>query len=275
MQHQDWERDSRQKPLRAHRDDALSVNDWLRQQQRPKPSAFWRFANVLGVLGVLALAAYLLVEHNGLNQMLQRQTQGLLDPTASTNAPAANIPTSAPATRIPQQLEPLAPDNLTYAPLPSGQPLANCIKPGNLIDSSVVNCRYGELPRATESAPSQGMVSAEYLAQYQADKANGNSAASRQSADRDSTQEWIRKWDGNGQYLAQWQSINNRIDSSSVCSNHKRGSIDYRGCRKAAKVHFREQCRAWELRSERDGEDTSKRMEQRYCSAANGFSPMG
>jgi hypothetical protein len=40
-------------------------------------------------------------------------------------------------------------------------------------------------------------------------------------------------------------------------------------------VHFREQCRAWELRSERDGEDFSKRMEQRYCSAANGFSPMG
>jgi hypothetical protein len=275
MKHQDWERDSQQQPLRATRDEALSVNDWLRQQQRPKRSAFWRLANVLGVLGVLALAVYLLAEHNGLNQMLQRQTQGLLNPTTSTNTPVANIPTSAPAPRIPQQLEPLVPDNLTYAPSPSGQPLANCIKPGNVIDSSVVNCRYGELPRAAESAPSQGMVSAEYLAQYQADKANGSRGADRQSADSEQTQEWIHKWDGNGQYLAQWQSINNRIDNSSVCSNHQRGSIDYRGCRKAAKVHFREQCRAWELRREQDREDFSKRMEQRYCSAANGFSPMG
>jgi len=271
MQHQDWERDSQQQPLRANRDDALSVNDWLRQQQRPKHSAFWRFANVLGVLGVLALAVYLLAEHNGFNQLLQRQTQGLLNPAATANVAAPSMPTA----RIPQQLEPRVPNNLTSAPISSSRPLADCIKPGNVIDSSVINCRYGELPRAAESAPSQGMVSAEYLAQYQADKANGNSAPAQQRATRELTQEWIRKWDGNGQYLAQWQSINNRIDSGSVCSNHQRGSIDYRGCRKAAKVYFRDQCRAWELRWERGREEHSKQMEQRYCSAANGFSPMG
>lgn len=275
MKHQDWERDSQQQPLRANRDEALSVNDWLRQQQRPKRSAFRRLANVLGVLAVLALAVYLLADNNALNQLLQRQAQSLLNPTATGSEPVANIPSSAPATRIPQQLQPPAPDILTYAQPPSGQPLANCIKPGNLIDSSVVNCRYGELPRAAESTPSQGMVSAEYLAQYQADKANGNSSANEQSADSELTQTSIRAWDGSRDYSAQWQSINNRIDSSSVCSNLQRGSIDYRGCRKAAKAHFREQCRAWGLRRERDGEDFSKQMEQRYCSAANGFSPMG
>ncbi|MDO9320040.1 MAG: hypothetical protein Q7U01_00225 [Pseudomonas sp.] len=275
MKHQDWERDSQQQPLRANRDDALSVNDWLRQQQRPKRSAFRRFANVLGVLSVLALAVYLLAENNGFNQLLQRQTQSLLNPVATANTPAPSMPLNVPAARIPQQLELRVPDNLTSAPMPSSQPLADCIKPGNVIDSSVVNCRYGELPRATESAPSQGMVSAEYLAQYQADKANGNSTTGRQSADSELTQAPIPKWDGNGQYLAQWQSINNRIDSSSVCSNHQRGSIDYRGCRKAAKVYFREQCRAWELRWERGREEHSTQMEQRYCSAANGFSPMG
>jgi hypothetical protein len=273
MKHQDWERDSQQQPLRANRDEALSVNDWLRQQQRPKRSAFWRLANVLGVLGVLALAVYLLADNNGFNQLLHSQAQRPDQPSASASAQnAAN--THALQTNS-EHLPSPRPDNLTSAPMPRNQTLANCIKPGNLIDSSVVNCRYGELPRAAESAPSQGLVSAEYLAQYQADKANGSSAPTQQHASRELTQESIHKWDGNGQYLAQWQSINNRIDSSSVCSNHQRGSIDYRGCRKAAKVYFREQCRAWELRSEQDGEDFNKRMEQRYCSAANGFSPLG
>ncbi|MDO8698608.1 MAG: hypothetical protein Q7J74_16060 [Pseudomonas sp.] len=275
MQHQDWERDSQQQPLRANRDDALSVNDWLRQQQRPKRSAFWRFANVLGVLGVLALAVYLLAEHNGFNQLLHSQTQGLLNPTATTNAAAPNMPISAPAAPIPQQLETPIPNNLTSTPMPSSQALADCIKPGNVIDSSVVHCRYGELLRAAESAPSQGMVSAEYLAQYQADKANGSSTAGGQSGGNELTQESIRAWDGSRYYSAQWQSIDNRIDSRSVCSNHRRGSIDYRGCRKAAKVYFREQCRAWDLSWERNREEHSKQMEQRYCSAANGFSPMG
>jgi hypothetical protein len=274
MKHQDWERDSQQKPLRAHRDDALSVNDWLRQQQRPKPSAFWRFVKVLGVLAALAVAMYLLAETLGIKPLLLRETSGLLSPAATDN-PAAATDRREALTNHSAALTPAVASQPSSAPIARGQALANCIKPGNVIDSSVVNCRYGELPRAAESTASQGMVSAEYLAQYQADKANGSSGADRQSADSELTQTSIRAWDGSRYYSAQWQSINNRIDSSSVCSNHKRGSIDYRGCRKAAKVYFREQCRAWELRSERDGEDFSKRMEQRYCSAANGFSPMG
>ncbi|MDP3845900.1 MAG: hypothetical protein Q8R10_05685 [Pseudomonas sp.] len=242
MKHQDWERDGQQNPLRANRDDALSVNDWLRQRQRPKRSAFWRFANVLGVLGILALAAYLLAEHNGLNQLLHRQTQGLLNP---------------------------APPAIALKPIDLQQPIA----PQQ--PRQPANARPDQLPQNTEPTPRRGMVSAEYLAQYRADQANSNSAPARQNVERDSTLQRIPKWDGNGQYLAQWQSINNRIDSSSVCSNHKRGSIDYRGCRKAAKVYFREQCRAWKLSWERGREEHSKQMEQRYCSAANGFSPMG
>jgi hypothetical protein len=274
MKHQDWQRDSQQQPLRAHRDDALSVNDWLRQQQRPKPNAFWRFVRVLGVLAALAVALYLLAENYGVNSLLQRETSGLLSPAAPDN-PATTTDHREAQANHGAALTPAQASQPSTAPLTHGQPLANCIKPGNVIDNSVINCRYGERPRAAEPVPSQGMVSAEYLAQYQADKANGSSAPARQSATNELTEAWIRKWDGNGQYLAQWQSINNRIDSSSVCSNHKRGSLDYRGCRKAAKVYFREQCRAWELRWERDGENFSKRMEQRYCSAANGFSPMG
>ena len=119
------------------------------------------------------------------------------------------------------------------------------------------------------------MVSEQYLAQYKTKQTNRSNASTRPSANRDIDAQWIKGWDGGTTYLAEWHSLNNRIDSSSVCANQRRGSIDYRECRKAAKVHFREQCRAWEKRWAQDRLELSKQMEQRYCSAANGFSPMG
>jgi hypothetical protein len=246
MKHQDWERDSQQQPLRANRDDALSVNDWLRQQQRPKRSAFSRFMLVYGVLVICAFGLYLLSQHSGLANLISNNTQDLINPT----------PPAIALKPIDLQ-QPIAPQYTAQQPR---QP---------------ANAQSSQRQQYTEPAPRRGMVSAEYLAQYRADRANSNSAPTRQNVERDSTQQWIRKWGGGGEYLAQWQSVDNRIDSSSVCSNHRRGSIDYRGCRKAAKVYFREQCRAWELRWERGREEHSKQMEQRYCSAANGFSPMG
>lgn len=105
------------------------------------------------------------------------------------------------------------------------------------------------------------------------EKRTSNSNSARNSYEQDA--QWVRKWSGGGQYLAAWKVFNNRIDGASVCANHKRGSIDYRECRKGAKQFFKEQCRAWELRWESDREAWSKKMEQRYCSSGNGFSPMG
>lgn len=39
-----------------------------------------------------------------------------------------------------------------------------------------------------------------------------------------------------------YQLVNNRIDTSSICSNYATGSLLYRDCRKAAKQHFNDQC---------------------------------
>lgn len=69
---------------------------------------------------------------------------------------------------------------------------------------------------------------------------------------RERTAEWIKGWNGGTNYLAEWISVSNYIDSSSVCANHRRGSIDYRECRKAAKQHFHAQCRAWRVRYDND-----------------------
>lgn len=290
MKHQDWQRDSRDERsnansderLNADRDDApLSVRAWLRERQHARASPLRRFATVFGVLAVFAFSFYLLAEYSGLGDLLKTKTHGLLNPAAPAIAlPSIDLDTPTPRQiadpyRIPQHLDPIQPDTLTSAPIPDPQPLADCIKSANLIDENVVTCRYGALPRDQRPAPSSGMVSAQYLAQYQADQTNRGRAPARRSASREVDKVWIERWGGGGSYLAEWHALDNRIDSSSVCVNHRRGSIDYRECRKAAKVHFREQCRAWEKRWARDRQEWSKQMEQRYCSAATGFSPMG
>ncbi|HHM5138058.1 TPA: hypothetical protein ACRNAC_005981 [Pseudomonas aeruginosa] len=92
---------------------------------------------------------------------------------------------------------------------------------------------------------------------------------------RERTSKWIKSWNGGTNYLTEWLSVNNYIDSTSVCANHRRGSIDYRECRKAAKQHFHEQCRIWRARYDNDRKTNSDRMKTRYCSAARNFNPMG
>src|SRR3990167_6695171 len=92
---------------------------------------------------------------------------------------------------------------------------------------------------------------------------------------KEKTAIWIKSWNGGTRYLAEWVSVNNYIDGGSVCVNHRKGSIDYRECRKAAKQHYHEECRAWRARYDNDRQDHSERMRQRYCSASSSFSPMG
>ena len=98
-------------------------------------------------------------------------------------------------------------------------------------------------------------------------------ATTSRTVDYDS--HWVDKWSGGAQYFAKWTAINNYIDGTTVCANHKRGSIDYRECRKGAKQHFKEQCRVWDDRWENDRSPHSDRMKQRYCVAASSFNPMG
>ncbi|ENQ0963562.1 TPA: hypothetical protein ACXI8Y_001448 [Pseudomonas aeruginosa] len=94
-------------------------------------------------------------------------------------------------------------------------------------------------------------------------------------ANRERTSTWIKSWNGGTNYLAEWLSVNNYIDGHSVCANHRRGSIDYRECRKAAKQNFHEQCRIWRARYDNDRKVSSDRMKTRYCTAASSFNPMG
>lgn len=147
------------------------------------------------------------------------------------------------------------------SPRPAPRPLSDCLGNGTKIDEQVLRCRFGEVPRAKpEIAPTQGMVSADYLARYHATH-GGSATASRAVAHEVRS---IKSWDGRSAYLATWDVNGNDIDHSSVCNNYRPGSIDYRECRKGAKRWFKDQCR-----KNSDGAARS-----RYCSAASSFSPM-
>lgn len=153
------------------------------------------------------------------------------------------------------------------------QPLADCIKAGNLIDEAVVLCRDGERTRYEAAGAPQGMVSARYLAQYKADQASRPS--SRQPGSQELGRATVLQLDGQASYSAEWVVSSNRITSGSVCANYRQGSIDFRECRKGAKVYFKQKCRDWKQRWEIQREDSAKALQERYCSAGENFSPMG
>lgn len=123
----------------------------------------------------------------------------------------------------------------------------------------------------TPKAAPQGLVSQAYLERFRAERSRPR-VQSNPLQEQDS--QWIDSWDHRQRYLAHWSISDNAIDGSSVCDNQRRGSIEYRECRKGAKVFFREQCRGWARRAGSDGEPWSERMKARYCSADSAFSPL-
>lgn len=58
----------------------------------------------------------------------------------------------------------------------------------------------------------------------------------------------------------QWQTVNGWIEYHTVCQNERRGSLEYRDCRKAAKQYFVHRCR------------TEKR--KAFCAAENNYNPL-
>lgn len=155
---------------------------------------------------------------------------------------------------------------------PTTRPLLDCIKPDNLIDEAVVTCHYGQYPQVVVQGNGPGMVSAQYMARFKADRPAPHQTHTTNEGIEQAT---IWQWDGKRTYFAQWLVEANRIDDGSVCGNYRRGSIEYRECRKGAKVYFRDQCKEWGKRSDQNGAAVSRFAQERFCSAASTFNPMG
>ncbi|WP_191489374.1 hypothetical protein [Pseudomonas sp. FEN] len=134
-------------------------------------------------------------------------------------------------------------------------------------------------PQAPAAAPApapapkaQGLVSASYLAGYQAEL---NAPEARQTRPFEIATVNIREWDGRNRYQAKWRIFNNVIDNASVCGNFLANSTEHRECRKSAEVFFKEQCGEWGKRWDRDQDEKSKGMQVRYCTAMKTYSAEG
>ncbi|HGK9031594.1 hypothetical protein ACET4R_19805 [Pseudomonas aeruginosa] len=257
----------------------LDDREWMRRESserqregraRKRPRTFrW---NALHLFGGMVFLTALALAWPSLRSLVDRLSAPTL---IEDRIPIAEDPQDLPAPAPPEIAHrPTSPDAANR------RSLRDCLNGGNAIDENVIRCQNGsELPRAhapQKASGPQGMVSQEYLAQFQAER---DQRVARQGTTQNHTQErdsqWIKSWDGGSSYQAEWVVVNNVIDGGSVCRNQGWGSVEYRECRKGAKVHFREQCRAWTARAGRDRADWSYRMKERYCTAESSFSPMG
>lgn len=194
-------------------------------------------------------------------------------PAVEAQTPAIDSEPAAPSAATPSTLNrtsDLMPVAATQEQPATVQPLDNCMKNGNVIDESVLNCRFGQAPRPAQTEPAKGMVSADYMADF---KANAARSTARSSRPYSVATVSIREWDGRNRYRAQWRVYGNSIDGDSVCENFAARSLERRECRKAAQVNFKEECREWTKRAARNRDEESKNAEQRYCEVASTFSP--
>jgi hypothetical protein len=141
----------------------------------------------------------------------------------------------------------------------------------------IINAPTKAAPSRAEPAPAptpadvrpQGLVSAQYLAQFKAG-ANRPNAAARPYQIASVT---IREWDGPNRYVAKWRVQDNVIDQSSVCFNFPDDSIEHRECRRAAQQYFRTQCKDWTRRLEKARDQETRAARGQLCEVAQGFAP--
>ncbi|HHU4152816.1 TPA: hypothetical protein ACUB7F_006759 [Pseudomonas aeruginosa] len=232
--------------MKADKDDAPEYLKRKRSQSFGK----WSLAIALGLgLGLSGLAL-----HMAENQFLAKPQAGQPsyseNPTQTSNY---NIPESEPK----KTSEELFWENVNARNHQQSQPKQAVYNDSNYRPQKPTNIYTPPTTHRIVSAPQQTQ-------QRQVNRAS-----------RERTSKWIKSWNGGTNYLAEWLSVNNYIDGSSVCANHRRGSIDFRECRKAAKQYFHEQCRIWRARYENDRKVSSDRMKTRYCTATSSFNPMG
>ncbi|EOU9483924.1 hypothetical protein N1E22_29065 [Pseudomonas aeruginosa] len=177
----------------------LDDREWMRRESserqregitRKRRKAFrW---NALHLFGGMVLLTVLTLTWPYLRSFVDR---------LSTPAP---VEESIPIAEYPQDL-PAPPSEVAHrstAPEASNRrSLRDCLNGGNAIDENVIRCQNGgELPRVPapqNTSEPQGMVSQEYLAQFQAER---DQRIARQGSAQNHTQErdsqWIKSWGG-------------------------------------------------------------------------------
>ncbi|WP_040260214.1 hypothetical protein [Pseudomonas massiliensis] len=180
------------------------------------------------------------------------------------SAPVARPAASPPAAPLEAETPPVAVVN---------QAVSQVVNQATLV---VINAPATAAPAKTSKpeeqapAPPQGLVSAEYLAQFRAGATHAQTPAQRPYQIASVT---IREWDGPNRYVARWRIYDNEIDQGSVCFNFPGDSIERRECRRAAQQYFKDQCRDWTRRAEKSRDRDTRDARTQLCAVASQFTP--
>ncbi|WP_248769680.1 hypothetical protein [Pseudomonas sp. MWU12-2345] len=220
------------------------------KQKVPRPAQPKSYGMWVLVLILVGMLGYMTVNRN-----------------SSHPIPVAPLPADEPV-----PIETAKPSEAPVEPVSHPEPTAKLV-PAPAPQVVVVVQTQAPAAAAHAAAPPtpkvQGLVSASYLAGYQA---NLNAPEARQTRQYEIATVSIREWDGRDRYQAKWRIFNNVIDNASVCGNFLAGSTERRECRKSAEVFFKEQCGEWGKRWDRDQDEKSKEMQVRYCTAMKTYS---
>lgn len=174
--------------------------------------------------------------------------------------------------RQPSVSTPVAPDVARIQPVevPNEQPapVQAAAVPDLISVETAPRTAPPPVPAKPQPVPSQGMVSARYMAQYKAEQ--GRPVTQVGKVYQIATVE-IREWKGRNRYRAQWRIVDNEIDNASVCANFPGDSIEHRECRRAAVVYFKESCQDWSKRADHESDPQTGAAQQRYCLANKTF----
>jgi len=233
-----------------HFDVVLGSHPTKQKVPRPvQPRSYGLWVLVLILLGMLG---YMTVNRN-----------------SSHPIPIAPLPATEPLP-IEAPAQPEAPEEQVEPVQPPAAPSAKIAPAPQQVVVVVQTQAPAAVPAPTPKV--QGLVSASYLAGYHAEL---NAPEARQTRPFEIATVSIREWDGRDRYQAKWRIFNNVIDNASVCGNFLASSTEHRECRKSAEVFFKEQCGEWGKRWDRDQDEKSKGMRERYCTAMKTYSAAG
>lgn len=128
-----------------------------------------------------------------------------------------------------------------------------------------------QAPAATPPVPSNtprtGLVSQAYLDKYHASRQPPVRSRPYQVAS-------VAFPSFNGtRFHTQWKIYDGVIDGGSVCTNFAENTGERMDCRSAAQLFFRDECKQWSRRAEKNRDEVTRATRQQYCTASTAFVP--
>lgn len=219
--------------------DREDVPEYLRRKKRGS----WRMYGYVGLGSVITWALIALVAKPFVVDvaLLKQAVRFADEPVQQAKAPLSNVAEARRAeaaqasVALQRESQRAANNYIVRHDAPEAQDLAEQLSGAAPRQTSFSDSNYS--PR-TDVNTIQSSKPVQYVA-------NNSTHNSQQASRRSNSASWT--WVGADRKSQpidiHWMTSDGWIEFDTVCQNHRRGSIEYRDCRKAAKEYFRHRCR--------------------------------